>query len=198
MGGIGSGLKHGGQVTSDFQTVDVRGLQRRGFLDPGTLIGARPLRKTGRLPPMQLQTTADDITLTIRKTSEFGMMRQVSTRIVLERTPCNYGGDRTWFVCPCCARRAAILYLGNTQRFACRQCRKLAYRSQRETECKRALRNVNKIRDKLGWLPGYIRGHGEKPKGMHWKTYSRLVEQHERYLCLALTRFTTQFNVFGV
>jgi hypothetical protein len=45
----------------------------------------------------------------------------------IERTPCNLGGSRHWFICPAvgCGRRAAILYGGGN--FACRRCHQLAY-----------------------------------------------------------------------
>ena len=194
MGGIGSGRKHGGPVTTDLLAIDVRSLQRHELLVPGSTVGAKPMRKTGHLPPVQLQVGVDNILLTLRKANEANVARGTTTRIRLERTPCHYGGCRVWFLCPCCGRRAAILYLGNTRLFACRNCRKLAYRSQRETEGKRVLRQVNKIRRTLGWPPGVIRGHGEKPKGMHWKTYLRYVKAHDYYAAMVLNQLSAQLG----
>lgn len=53
----------------------------------------------------------------------------------LETTRCNrYGGERLWFLCPECGRRCFKLYLAPTKRcFACRNCRKLGYRSSLES-----------------------------------------------------------------
>jgi hypothetical protein len=50
----------------------------------------------------------------------------------IERTPCNLGGSRHWFICPVvgCGRRVAILYGGGI--FACRQCHRFAYASSRD------------------------------------------------------------------
>jgi len=31
----------------------------------------------------------------------------------------------------------------------------------------------------LGWEPGCLNGHGEKPKGMRWDTFERLAAQHD-------------------
>ena len=42
-----------------------------------------------------------------------------------------FGGRRPWFLCPRCIRRVALLYLGG-ERWACRICFDLAYRSELE------------------------------------------------------------------
>ena len=41
-------------------------------------------------------------------------------------------------------------------------------------------RKVAKIRHRLEWKPGIAYGHGSRPKGMHRKTYDRLVSEHDR------------------
>ena len=51
--------------------------------------------------------------------------------IRLDSTPCNYGGERTWFLCPHCRNRRAVLFSAGGV-FACRQCHDLAYASTRE------------------------------------------------------------------
>ena len=194
MGGSGSGLRKGGPVTANRLSIDVRSFQRNGLLVQGRTIGASPTRGTGQLPPVQLQVGVDEIALTLRKSNELGTVQEYTTRIRLDRTPCNYGGNRVWFFCPCCGQRAAILYQGDSRLFACRRCRKLAYRSQRETESDRALRKVNKLRARLGWVRGYIHGHGVKPKGMHWKTFDSLVSQYEYYLAFVLKQSSARMD----
>jgi hypothetical protein len=54
-------------------------------------------------------------------------------RVQLARTPCNFGGERYWFLCPLCGRQVANLYLpaGGTY-FGCRHCYDLTYRSCQE------------------------------------------------------------------
>ncbi|SRR5579885_53039 len=53
--------------------------------------------------------------------------------ITLQATRPNYGGARWWFTCPICQRRAGAVYLDRErQRFSCRRCAGLAYRSQQE------------------------------------------------------------------
>ncbi len=56
--------------------------------------------------------------------------------VKLTSTPCFFGGQRYWFICPLvirgrpCKRRCAVLYLVG-EYFGCRECYGLAYRSQR-------------------------------------------------------------------
>jgi len=53
--------------------------------------------------------------------------------VLIETTPCNYGGVRWWFLCPICFRRCRILYQPPSQSvFACRVCHDLSYRSRQE------------------------------------------------------------------
>ena len=40
-------------------------------------------------------------------------------------------------------------------------------------------RKVEKIRHRLGWQAGIANKHGNRPKGMHRKTYDRLVWEHD-------------------
>ncbi|MBH9577865.1 hypothetical protein [Inhella proteolytica] len=87
--------------------------------------------------------------------------------IQLERTPCHYGGARTWFRCPSCHQRAAVLHLRGKAPFRCRSCARLAYASQSEDRMGRAWRKQKKAEAKLS-------PDGSKPPGMHWATYERL------------------------
>lgn len=65
--------------------------------------------------------------------------------------------------------------------FACRHCYDLAYPSQREAEFQRYQRRADKIRERLGWQVGFDSGWGPKPKGMHWRTFERLVAELEDF-----------------
>ena len=93
----------------------------------------------------------------------------------------HYGGRRPWFLCPKegCGRRVAILFGGSI--FACRHCHKLAYECQRETNDDRAMRRADTIRRRLGWRPGIANPTGWKPKGMHWRTYLRFLEEYNAF-----------------
>jgi hypothetical protein len=103
----------------------------------------------------------------------------VKEPVPLEWTPCNFGGERPWFVCPGdrCGRRVAILY-GPGKYFLCRNRYDLRYESQREDKKNRALRRAQKIRQRLGGSANMMEPFPDKPKGMHHDTYMRLFKEH--------------------
>ena len=75
--------------------------------------------------------------------------------------------------------RGAILYGGRI--FACRHCHDLAYPSQRESDFDRLGRRAEKLRVRLKWEPGILNWAGERPNGMHHRTYYRLMALHDAY-----------------
>lgn len=89
--------------------------------------------------------------------------------VLLARSPCALGGHRTWLLCPRCEGRAGVLYLRG-HALACRSCHGLVYRSQSQGKLPAALRRMHKRMAQLG--PDFTR-----PKGMHWHTYWRLLQQ---------------------
>lgn len=60
--------------------------------------------------------------------------KYLSYPIKLEKTPCNFGGYRFWFICPLeiegeiCGRRVGILYYKNGV-FGCRKCQEVPYKT---------------------------------------------------------------------
>jgi hypothetical protein len=89
----------------------------------------------------------------------------------------------------------AILYGGDY--FVCRHCSQLAYPSQRETYDDRAARQAERIRERLGWVPGILNGKGWKPKGMHWRTFKRLTAQHDALVTISLAEIEARLNSLG-
>lgn len=88
-------------------------------------------------------------------------------RIALTSTPCHYGGRRWWFVCPGCERPVGVLVL-RWQRYACRHCVDVSYRSQALDVITRSWRRQRRLERRLGSDPLV------KPIGMHWTTYQRI------------------------
>lgn len=89
-----------------------------------------------------------------------------------------FGGRRRWFVCPDCQRRCRIVYAGD--RFRCRTCLQLAYSSQYEPSWQRVLTRAQNLRMRLGGPPAVDEPFPPKPKGMHRRTYERLVAEDNR------------------
>ena len=146
-------------------------------------------------PSIQIRTEADRIVLNYRSRSNGDQWQPMEYPVHLEWTECNLGGRRVWFRCPAsgCGRRAAILYGGAV--FACRHCHQLAYQSQREVAHDRAARRADRIRDRLNWEPGILNGGGDKPKGMHWRTFERLKAQHDAHVAVSLAGMANQLRL---
>lgn len=198
MGGYGSGrqVESGpGYKTADLSSLDVREVAKLGILTPG-FRAKRKFRQNGEVfATVQAETTRHRLTLDLQ--GELKNNERVEHRwsLGLSWTPCNFGGERPWFICPTpgCNRRVAILY--GLSDLACRNCHSLSYRSQSETPGDRAARKANKIRRKLGWEPGFLNGPGWKPPGMHRTTFSRLSAEHDEFVRRALLEIAAKLRL---
>lgn len=180
MGGWGSGRwQRGKDQTSDYIALDVRHLQRKGLLGSNHEFAWNWYRNDQKVASIHIQSAADRLTLKYQERGRDGIWHLQEYPVSLDWTPCTYGGQRAWFRCPAvgCGRRVAILYGGSI--FACRHCHQLSYPCQRERAGDRVVRRANGIRERLGWPPGILNGMGQKPNGMHWRTYWRLLARHD-------------------
>jgi hypothetical protein len=189
MGGYGSGRRwhfSAKDTTDDFRIIDVRHWQREGLLSHGRSFSWQWSRNGEKIGSINVQAEADHVTLDYRHRTNGEEWKPERYPVWLTWTPCNFGGERPWFICPAvgCGRRVAKLYGGGI--FACRHCRQLAYACQREWVADRLLRKADKIRDRMGWGCGVLNGLEPKPKGMHWRTYRRLCAEHESLVEVAL------------
>lgn len=181
MGGQGSGswYLYGHKERLEQQLrIDIRYLKKNQMLKPGAYIlswnygdedaSARASLIVGRQKMVVACSWTDG------ETGDHQKMKRV---IRLSESPCRYGGSRKWFICPLCGHRMAVLVLTPPD-VGCRHCLGLSYTSQSENISYRGLRRMNKIADKLQRDEFF----GEmllRPKGMHWKTYNRLIEIHD-------------------
>jgi hypothetical protein len=101
---------------------------------------------------------------------------RVEQEIFIEWTPCNYGGRRPWFICRC-SRRVAVLYAAG-KLFRCRKCYGLIHRSANESKHNRNYRKMVKIRRRLGYDNDIMKPMIFKPKGMHYTTFRRLLDEY--------------------
>jgi hypothetical protein len=185
MGGPGSGNWYRWNkctTLDEVKQLDVRRLHRQGALQPwvrATVTWHRGEHETGAVRVAMVNGhLVIEYHYRGRGHEDWEDVRQV---IALDWTPCHYGGQRPWLLCPGCQRRVAILY-GEGKWFLCRHCYELPYGSQQETAQDRHYRKVRKIRDRLGASHNLMESiwPWNKPKGMHWRTWERLRQQEEQ------------------
>ncbi len=188
MGGIGSGRRSsysGKDATEDSMPLDIRRLHRAGALAPGRSVSWQWTVNDRVIASIRVHAQDGSVTLGYNYTPHGRPAEVISQTVWLETTPCAFGGIRSWFTCPTCSKRVAVIY-GAGRLFACRRCKRLAYSSQGEAADDRAARRANRIRKLLGWQVGILNGPGLKPKGMHQRTYQRLLARHAAFVNVSL------------
>ena len=168
MGGYNSGGWNatGRPTTGEVPRIDVNRLNKAGALREG-FTGAWRWNLDEGLSKVHIRIHSNRVMF-----SSIGSNDPHAEGVALSWEPCRFGGQRPFFICPDCGERSLHLYrLGH---FACRGCHDLSYQSQRERESDRAQRRANKIRKRLGGELGWHKVPS-KPKGMHRRTYLRLV-----------------------
>lgn len=191
MGGYGSGRQGGKRTTNGMWRLDVHYLHRHGMLTPGRVSDLSWSRNGERLASIGVWAEAGRVILKYRSRPRGGEWEDKEYPVPLEWTDCHFGGQRPWFLCPCCYRRVAVLYGGSI--YACRHCHNLVYDCQRADEHSRLLGRAQKIQRRLGWDGP----HGwRKPKGMHQRTFDRLVREHERFDRASWMAVAEKFNLF--
>ena len=96
------------------------------------LLGEKIEQSAGLLIDLTCQKPYAKINYTITRKKD-GSTEYYDYKIYLDKTPCNLGGFRYWFLCPNCGRRAGKLYrkiLG--EMYICRICNNLTYESRNE------------------------------------------------------------------
>ncbi|SEP10096.1 hypothetical protein SAMN02799625_04679 [Methylobacterium sp. UNC300MFChir4.1] len=155
--------------------VDVRTLKRSGSLRPGTS-AVLTKRYAGQIVcevTATMQADCDEVLISFGDRMAF---------VGLVYTPQRLGGRRAWFLCPCCKRRAAILYP-----FVCRRCSGITYPSQREAPHHRAIRKAQKLRIRLGGSGNMMEPLPPRPWGMWDRTYRQRIDACRRADARSLT-----------
>ena len=168
MGGYNSGGWNatGRPTTGEVPRIDVNRLNKAGALREG-FTGAWRWNFDEGLSKVHIRTLVDRVML-----SGDDAYDPYAEMVLIIWEAGRFGGQRPFFICPDCGGRKLHLYrLGH---FACRECHDLSFQSQRERESDRAQSRANKIRRRLGGETGWHRVP-RKPKGMHFRTYVRLI-----------------------
>lgn len=127
-----------------------------------------------------LKGSEDEVVFYYDTTSN-GNSKSYEYEVGIDYTPCNYGNERPWFICPHCGKRVGKLYLKYGY-FRCRSCQDLNYSIQQEDKWDRMMESVDhqiyKVQEKLKTKKSIDNIYCiEKPKGMHWRTYTKLTEK---------------------
>lgn len=195
MGGPGSGnwYRWDKKTTLDeTKRIDIRYMRKQGLLKPGY---AGSLSWSSRGKPsgsIQFACQQDYLRLNYRYQANGDEWTPVEEFICFDRTSCNYGGERLWFLCPCCNRRVALLCLYRA-RFLCRHCHKLPYSTQQESQMDRVISSKHKLGARI--FEDYENGEGwRKKKGMHQKTFDRLLKRYLKHEQVISDYMSVQFN----
>lgn len=171
---INSGRAGTKRSTTNMHALDIRKLPRASLLKPGGSFNWQWSRRGNVVASIGgTVDTINSVTLNYRTRPSGGEWQDKRYQVIVDWTACNFGGSRPWWLCPCCGRRVAVLWGGST--YACRHCHKLAYQSTRNSSETQAFARADKMRERLGWCAGIAYPPGGKPKGMHQKTFERLL-----------------------
>ena len=197
MGGYGSGnwYRWSSKTTTESQhSIDIRWLKKQGYLRSGysgCLSWSWGGVQTGSI---RYRIETDRMVLYYRHRPYGGKWENIEQVVSFDRTPCNYGGYRTWFLCPQCWRRVAVLY-GAGKYFWCRHCYNLTYSSQQESKANRLMRKARKIRARLGASDSLMEPILFKPKNMHQKTFDRLRREADHACNLSMMIMAHRFGI---
>lgn len=199
MGGYGSG-NHWRVASRDtcehWRRIDLRFMRRKGMLAPG-YFGSLSWNRGGEPSgSIRFKSYISGVELTYRyRHAGADQWKDVCEKIPLVETRQHFGGHRQWFLCLSCESRCVVLYGGTHYR--CRKCWRLAYQSQREPGYARVHSQAQKIRQRLGGSLSLDEAFPDKPKGMHWRTYSRLRAKGEALEETADAMFVSMFAQWG-
>jgi hypothetical protein len=158
--------------------LDIRYMKQHGLIRLGSIGSLSWFRGDQQTGSIGFRVKLDCLVLDYRYRSVGGDWEPVQETIWLDWTACHYGGQRPWFRCPWCFRRVAVL-CGYGKRFLCRHCYRLPYASQQETYQDRMMQKARKIRERVGASMNLFEPIWQKPKGMHWTTFERLLQLEE-------------------
>ena len=176
MGGSGSGSGYRWnkkELTMEQKRIDISWMKKQNCLRPGVSGSLSWSCRGKNIGSIGFRMEADRMILNYRHKPRGGDREDVEQNISFDRTPCNYGGHRKWFLCPRCYKRVAILY-GAGKYFFCRHCYQLTYNSCNESPLQRILDKSYKIKKRLGGESGISSPVPDRPKGMHHRTYFRM------------------------
>lgn len=165
----------------DHRRLQISTLNKDGVLQEGWRCNWNWLRSGRVISSIGLEMQSRNYLRLHYQLTRHGQSEQLDYQVRITWTPCHLGGERPWFLCPCCGRRVAILYLNRV--FACRHCQRLNYASQQAGKRDLACDQSWKLRRALGCDLGFLDLPAEfvsRPKGMHRHTFARKISRLQR------------------
>lgn len=176
------------------RSIDVRELRKGGYLEPGLCSTWAWTYLDGSTNSVSIRAEVGRVVLQYRtKTWYEADWLDRNEPVALDWSPCYFGGQRSWFICPgrSCGRRVAKLHFGGSG-YLCRHCHKLNYKSTRENEASMAMSRASAIRIKLGGTGSLMAPFPEKPKFMWQRTYNKMAGEALRDSSFGFERMAEQ------
>lgn len=177
MGGTGSGSylrTSAKQTVESYCTLDINWFNKQGMLVSGLRANTTMSWTRGGSKCAEIGASSVRKRITLSYSAN---KTPIKYDIKVVYSECHLGGERPWFLCPCCSKRVGKLYLRDMY-FYCRGCHNLSYYTRNQSEPFRLLEKSRKIRKRLGCNYGTSEPFPDKPKGMHWKTYYAMKERY--------------------
>lgn len=189
--GLMSCYGFGKERVEDSKKLEISWLKKMGYLSgykSGTVTWSIDGEPTGNIGidvrnNENEQSIRFNYTVTDRQSGE---KEDFNYSAKITSTPCNYGGERYWFICGLsvngkyCGRRVGTLYLAPSGRyFGCRHCYNLTYESRNESKLSRTYpfsallldKKIHELKDKIK-TPYYA--------GKPTKKYKRLLKMCDK------------------
>jgi hypothetical protein len=150
-------------VVEQARPLDMRGLKRIGFIQPGRRTsGVMQWKMRGEaVGAVELVVDLRDPNFPFAEARlEGAAPESPRQRIKLTSTPCRFGGRRYYFACPHTGRRCEVLYSRGGGAFASRQAHRLVYQAQSEDDLGRLRRAVERSKERALGLKGNPRPRG--------------------------------------
>jgi hypothetical protein len=163
------------ETTNDILSIVVADLYTRGAPVAASPVVRRVFDGTGWVV-LELTPLEDHVSYVVSRTRPDGSVWELEDRVQVSWQPANLGGFRAWFRCSGCGRQCGRLFLWRAN-LVCRRCARVRYPSQvapQPPHAKKVAR-AQAIRTRLGGTPELWGRVPSRPKGMHHRTYDRLV-----------------------
>lgn len=182
------------QEADNLNSVDISWLKKYGYLDGWKTGGIKWTRgwsgnesSIGIEGNIMIDKPYVRFFYTITKNN--GEKKEMDYKVNLITTPCNFGGERYWFVCPLsvngvyCGRRVGSLYSG-CDYYGCRHCYDLTYESKKLSGKWKALGSVVSEPELEKLVDGIKREYYNGKMTRKYKSYLKNKEKSLKQLLL--------------